>query len=181
MTEQQTPEEVILTVPARHLQCGDKVWGFTISSMQNIFGIDGKEVIRKEWVFVVPYTTHTMKVVVEAKDFDHTMFPLTDRGDRHSASARNKALGLPLDLHQHVYKETKVEPIAHYAAGSRLDDVIHFDRGQKVGIKCPDHPGNGTFWSKDPRFSSWFGEGNPCNCSLSKYILAADYNPTRNG
>lgn len=167
-------DQILLTVPARYLETGDHTAGFTIYQMHNF--PDGS----KEIGFLVPGTTHKMTGLIDAKDLDAVLFPLTKRGDAHRPSARNLALGLPEDLHRPVYNHTPPEPIAVYPAGTRVGDIKHFDRGMKVSFHCPKHPQN-HFYSKDPFVSSWFGEGAACSCPTSEYVVSSDYLPTRNG
>ena len=169
--------EILLTVPARHLTAGDSTHGFSVSHSQSF--PDGS----REFRFVVPYTTHSITVLVAAKDLDGVSFPLTKRGDAHSPSERNKALGLPEDLHRPVY--TQPEPIAVYPAGTKIGDVKHFDRSQHIHFRCPLHP-EARYSSKDPFVSSWFSAPFPedhegCSAGVGDYIVTSEYLPTRNG
>lgn len=171
-------DQIILTVPARLLETGDHTAGFTIYQMHNF--PDGS----KEIGFLVPGTTHKMTGLIDAKDLDAVLFPLTKRGDAHRPSARNLALGLPEDLHRPGYNHTPPEPIAVYPAGTRVGDIKHFDRGMKVVFECPLH--HVRYYSKDPYVSNWFGGGHatadlPCEVQTGDYLVAEDYLPTRNG
>lgn len=80
-----------------------------------------------------------------------------------------------------------------YPAGTPLEDVTAFDRGQKVVIQCKDHPGY-LFASKDPYVSNWFPADQvtadaefrgtvACKCRPipGQFTLATPYTPTRNG
>lgn len=166
----------ILTVPARHLQCGDHFNGMVVSQWQRIEG-------RYQWTLAVPYTTHIMKLEVREEDLDSVSFPITKRGDDYSPNARNAALGLPLVAPKPYVAP---EPIAVYRAGTKMSDVKHFDRGQHVQFRCPLHPET-RYSSKDPYVSSWFhdpavGECPPeCPSRADDMIVTVDYLPTRNG
>lgn len=66
-------------------------------------------------------------------------------------------------------------------AGSRVADVPHFDRSQKIKFKCPAHP-QSAWASKDPFASSWFPASNEtvdchgaCETRLVDYVLVDDY------
>jgi hypothetical protein len=163
-----------ITIPARHITAGDHFWGWVVFSLRNL--PDGS----REFHIIVPYTAISQTLTVKADQLDNVTYPVTKRGDTHSPNRRNEALGLPLE-EPPVYVEPK--PIAHYPKGTPIGEVHHFDRGQKVSIECKNHPGK-VYWSKDPYTSSWFS--NPdgvaeCRCSTNDYLVAADYNPTRNG
>lgn len=173
----------LLTVPARHLQCGDHLWGYSIYAWQKLENGDYK------WDMVEPYTTKSFSLIVEEKKLDELSFPITKRGDAHSTSARNKALGLPEDLHQTVYRDTRPEPVAVYPVGTRIEDVRHFDRSQHILFACPEHP-HSAWSSKDPRSSSIFPQSDKtqdctiarrCKVSIYDYVVTHDYKPTRNG
>lgn len=167
--------EILLTVPARLLQCGDTFNGMSVWKWQRIGEV-------YEWTLVVPFTTHTMKLSIHEKDLDAISFPLTKRGDDYSPNARNAALGLP-PVPPRVY--VAPEPIAVYRAGTRMSDVKHFDRSMHVQFRCPLHPET-RYSSKDPYVSSWFhdpavGECPPeCVARADDMIVAAEYRPTRN-
>lgn len=80
-----------------------------------------------------------------------------------------------------------------YPAGTPIEEVHSFDRGQKVAFKCIDHP-QWVYVSKDPYVSNWFpgdkatqdaefkGEVT-CRHKLTpgQYVVAHDYHPTRDG
>jgi hypothetical protein len=173
-----TESEIILTVPARHLTPGDHTHGYVVSQMQRVAGH------HREFTFVVPYTTHFMKVRVFEKDLDAISFPLTKRGDAHDPNPRNIALGLP-PAPEKVY--VAPEPVAVYPVGTRIGDLKHFDRSQHVLFKCPDHP-DSAWSSKDPRSSSVFPQtdktrdcGPGCLVSIYDYVTTHEYKPTRNG
>jgi len=87
------------------------------------------------------------------------------------------------------------EPIAVYPAGTPIEDVRHFDRGDKVIIRCKDHP-QWLYASKDPYVSQWFpadratveaqqqGLLDECQHTLrqrGQYEVAVEYKPTRDG
>lgn len=174
MTESQTPSEILLRVPARHLQPGDHTGGYVISAAVTVPGH------HRDFKFVLPFTTHSMKVRVFEGDLDAISFPLTKRGDDYNPNPRNRLLGLP-ETPAPVHVEP--EPIAVYPAGTRIGDVKHFDRSQKVSFHCPKHPGN-VFFSKDPYASTWFGDSwcpNDCDVKFGDHIVDAEYRPTRNG
>lgn len=183
MIEAANTEETILTVTARHLQPGDHTMGMVVSSLSNY--PDGS----KEFKLVVPFTVHTMLVSVKEKDLDAVKFDLTKRGDTHNTAPRNKALGLPLELHQTVYKQTHVEPVATYPVGTKVQDIKHFDRSMKVAFACPAHP-KSAWVSKDPYSSSHFPQSDEtvdctghrqCKIPVGDYVVTHEYKPTRNG
>ena len=85
-----------------------------------------------------------------------------------------------------VHPSSTPQPIAVYPVGTRIGDVKHFDRGQKVVFHCPKHPAR--HWaSKDPFSSSWFDAGKEfgdleeCDCNTRDYVVKFEYKPTRNG
>lgn len=66
-------------------------------------------------------------------------------------------------------------------AGSRVADVRHFDRSQKLKFRCPNCPGS-VWVSKDPYASSWFPASNEtvdcprdCETRLVDYLVVDDY------
>lgn len=62
-----------------------------------------------------------------------------------------------------------------YPAGTALSAIAQFDRSTKVAFHCTKHPENGTFASKDPFVSRWFGESAPCEDDLSEFVTSAEY------
>ena len=174
--------EIILTVPARHLQPGDHTGGFVVST-KTAFP-DGT----LEFKFVVPFTSAYTTVLVQERHLDGVLFPLTKRGDDYSPNARNAALGLP-PVPPKVY--VKPEPVHTYPAGTKVKDIKHFDRSQHLLFACPEHP-TSAWSSKDPYVSSWFSQlgddvmvdcrqARHCMIPLDDYVLTLDYLPTRNG
>lgn len=170
--------EIILTVPARHLQPGDHTAGFVVSSQSNF--PDGS----REYKFVVPSTSAYITVLVQERHLDSVSFPLTKRGDDYSPNARNAALGLP-PVPPKVY--VAPEPVAVYPVGTRVADIHHFDRSMHLQFQCPRHGecSGRIYSSKDPYVSSWFSQGDysPSDCATptNEYVLVAEYRPTRNG
>lgn len=167
-------DQILLTVPARLLTPGDQTHGFVVSQKHNF--PDGS----LEFRFVVPFTGHHMTVLIQEEHLDAISFPLVKRGDSYSPNARNAALGLPLP---DATTFLAPPPIAWYGKGTRVGDVQHFDRGQKIAFHCPKHPKN-RWHSKDPFVSSWFGTTScPADCGTptADMILDIDYKPTRNG
>ena len=167
-----------INIPARHITAGDHAWGFVISTTRNL--PDGS----REFTFVVPFQTTSMKGTVEARFLDTLSFPVTKRGDDYSPNRRNALLGLP-PVEPKPY--VAPEPIAIYPAGTRISDVEHFDRSMKVQFHCPDHPQN-KFASKDPYVSHWFpatydGTWCPEDCvaQVGDHVVSEDYKPTRDG
>lgn len=75
--------------------------------------------------------------------------------------------------------------MAKYAAGTKLNEITHFDRSDKVHFHCPEHP-EYTFRSKDPFISSIFpGDAKTseaefqmvkfCQCKIGEHVLSSDY------
>lgn len=177
--KESTMEEIL--VPARHLHTGDHVWGYVVSEIRRFPGIDGVTTHHLEFKFVVPFTTHSMTVTVQAKDENGILFPVTKRGDDHNPNPRNALLGLPLTPPKQYVTP---QPIAVYPAGTEMSDVKHFDRSMKVLFHCPNHP-EAVYASKDPYVSNWFSAAGSgvCNCHIptGDYIVHEDYKPTRDG
>jgi len=167
--------ENTITIPARHITAGDHFWGWVVSQFKNL--PDGGREFRLVW----PHTATHCTITVLEHQLDRVSFPVSQRGDSHSPNRRNEILGLPLE-EPPVY--VAPEPIAEYPAGTRIADVHHFDRGQKVVFHCPKHP-HKTYMSKDPYGSSWFptspGGGENCACPTGEHVVSIDYKPTRNG
>lgn len=170
-------EKILITVPALLLQPGDHVYGYVVSQFK--LREDGAY----EFKFVVPFTVHSMNVIVLEKDLKDVSFPLTKRGDDHSPNTRNEILGLP-PVPPKVY--VAPEPIAIYPVGTELANVNHFDRSMKILFACPKHP-ESAWLSKDPFSSSIFPQsdstvdcGPKCDVSIWKYVVTHEYKPTRN-
>jgi hypothetical protein len=62
-----------------------------------------------------------------------------------------------------------------YPKGTSISAITQFDRSTKVAFECAKHPEHGTFYSKDPHVSRWFGEGQPCDDSLDEFVTASEY------
>lgn len=62
-----------------------------------------------------------------------------------------------------------------YPAGTPISAIRQFDRSTKVSFHCAKHPENGSFASKDPNVSRWFGSSQPCDDDLSEFVTAAEY------
>lgn len=165
-----------LLIPAHLITCGDVINNHVVTRIQTDREGD------REYVLVVPYTTHTYTLKVAFKDLEAVSFPVSKRGDSYSPNTRNAALGLPLVA---PAPYVAPEPIARYAVGTKMSEVRHFDRSMHIVFKCPNH---GTeYSSKDPYCSSWFrdpmaGECPPeCGTRADDMIVSREYLPTRNG
>lgn len=173
-----TSETNPLMVPARYITSGDHFWGFSVFSIK----------YERYWTGIslcIPGTTHTQTINIKRADLDAIIYPVTKRGDSYSPKARNTNLGQPLEKDAPA-PYVAPEPVAVYPVGTRIGDVKHFDRGQKVVFHCPKHPAR--HWaSKDPFSSSWFDAGKEfgdleeCDCNTSDYVVKFEYKPTRNG
>jgi hypothetical protein len=75
--------------------------------------------------------------------------------------------------------------MATYPAGTKLNEISHFDRSTKVHFHCPDHP-EYSFRSKDPFCSSIFpGDVTTsnaefhgvkfCQCPIGEHVVTTDY------
>lgn len=75
--------------------------------------------------------------------------------------------------------------MATYPAGTKLNEINHFDRSDKVHFLCPTHP-EYTFRSKDPFVSSIFpGDQHTaaaefamvkfCQCPIGEHVVTTDY------
>lgn len=72
-----------------------------------------------------------------------------------------------------------------YPAGTKMFDILQFDRSTKVHFHCPTHP-EYTFRSKDPFVSGIF-PGDPatataefsmvkfCQCPIGEHVVTTDY------
>lgn len=178
-TSQQNP----LPISARHLTAGDYFFDWMVSSWQRTGS-------SKEFTLITPGRANSFTLTVKAEKLDDVVFPVHKRGDSHSPTARNRAMGLPDDLDR-PEPPKPAEPIEIYTAGTRIENVRYFDRSIKVAFACPDHP-RSKWVSKDPHSSTIFaqsdetidctaGEAGDCKVDLDDYILTHEYKPTRNG
>ena len=173
-----TSETNPLMVPARLVTGGDHIYGMSVYQTRNLEG--GIEINA-----CIPRTTHSHSIRVSAEDADAVVYPVTKRGDSHSPAARNQALGMPVGRDAPP-PYVAPEPVAVYPVGTRIGDVKHFDRGQKVTFHCPKHPVK-HFASKDPFSSTWFDAGKEfgdmvdCDCNTRDFVIKYEYKPTRNG
>jgi hypothetical protein len=75
--------------------------------------------------------------------------------------------------------------MATYPAGTKLNEITHFDRSDKVLFHCPNHP-EYKFRSKDPFVSSIFpGDAATsaaefqmvqfCRCPIGEHVTSEPY------